>query len=307
MRYSLSPSDFRGHAFVTGMKILGVLTKPFGNKGLFRAGKIFGKYLSPDQTCTIFWDSDKAFTFGLSDHYWLRCVTNSYSYEPEINHLLVYLKETPIAFLDCGANFGYWSVVASSAMGGAKQTIAVEAAPENFARLRNNAAQNEERFETLHFALFDQADTTVSFNYDPLAHAASGIKEASKDTIEVNTITLDQLAQKVTDPELLIVVKLDVEGAEQISMRAASALKDRDFLIIYEDHGNEPDSETTDFFLNDQKLSVYFIHENGTVEHVKSAKDASRLKKSPHVGYNFIACPEEGTTKKILGAKLEKA
>src|SRR4051794_29296753 len=49
--------------------------------------------------------------------------------------------------LDCGANYGYWSVLVSSAPYGSHKAIAIEPSSENFAKLANNAQINGNRLE----------------------------------------------------------------------------------------------------------------------------------------------------------------
>ncbi len=49
--------------------------------------------------------------------------------------------------IDCGANFGYWSVLISSAPYGSHKAIAIEPSSQNFAKLQNNAEINGNRFE----------------------------------------------------------------------------------------------------------------------------------------------------------------
>src|SRR5581483_6564426 len=55
--------------------------------------------------------------------------------------------------IDCGANYGYWSVLVSSRPFGAHRAIAIEPSSQNFPKLANNAKVNDDRFETMKCAI----------------------------------------------------------------------------------------------------------------------------------------------------------
>ena len=55
--------------------------------------------------------------------------------------------------LDCGANYGYWSVLVSSKPYGSHKAIAIEPSSQNFAKLANNAEINGNRFEAMKCAI----------------------------------------------------------------------------------------------------------------------------------------------------------
>ena len=55
--------------------------------------------------------------------------------------------------LDCGANYGYWSVLVSSAPLGSHKAIAIEPSSQNFPKLKNNAEINGNRFELMKCAI----------------------------------------------------------------------------------------------------------------------------------------------------------
>ena len=52
---------------------------------------------------------------SLNDGYWTRLLVTGCVYEPEIGFMLnLLLTKSDAYFLDCGANIGYWSVIAST-------------------------------------------------------------------------------------------------------------------------------------------------------------------------------------------------
>ncbi|MBA5735409.1 FkbM family methyltransferase, partial [Escherichia coli] len=55
--------------------------------------------------------------------------------------------------IDCGANYGYWSVMVSSQRFGSRPSIAMEPSSRNFPRLAHNAKINGGRFEAINAAI----------------------------------------------------------------------------------------------------------------------------------------------------------
>lgn len=110
----------------------------------------------------------------------------------------------------------------------------------------------------------------------------------------VNTITLDDLA--VTHfggvPERLL-IKLDVEGAEINAFRGATRILATDALFYYEDHGLDAKSEVTEHVLRELGLDVFYSRNDGSLLRIRSASEASRIKKSKTYGYNFLACKRD--------------
>ena len=99
-------------------------------------------------------NEDATFIFPQSDNYWCPSVTVGEGlYEPEIDWLMQRASDKPYAMLDCGANFGYWSVLASSAPYGRHAVVAIEASRANCELLRHNAQANGDRFSILHRAV----------------------------------------------------------------------------------------------------------------------------------------------------------
>jgi len=91
--------------------------------------------------------SDATFVFPYGDGYWSKLLNRSFCYEDELELLFRDSVSVDYTFIDCGANFGYWSVLVSSAPYGSHKAIAIEPSSQNFAKLKNNAEINGNRFE----------------------------------------------------------------------------------------------------------------------------------------------------------------
>src|SRR6202020_3420871 len=71
----------------------------------------------------------------------------SYRYEDELEFLFRHSADIDYTLLDCGANYGYWSVLVTSNPFGSHKAIAIEPSSDNFFKLANNAKVNGDRFE----------------------------------------------------------------------------------------------------------------------------------------------------------------
>lgn len=305
MSYTLTPDSLRGRAAALAIRAAGWLTRGARHKGLYRAAKILGRYINPAQRCTHRWD-DCAFTFDLADPYWSRNLAGSYQYEPEVVHLMKMLPRG-FALLDCGANFGYWSVVATSASIGAGQAIAVEASPATCARLQENADLNANRFQVLNRAVGQQDDQTVTLRFDLANHSGASIAADAEgaQSVDVQTCTISSLVGMLDDPDALVLLKLDVEGVEREAMGAADALLARDFMVLYEDHAKEVDSPTTRFFLQEMAMQVYFVTDDGDVMRIENVDQVTPLKVQKGRGYNFIATRAGTGADRLMAAQAE--
>lgn len=83
-------------------------------------------------------------------------------YEADVEVALLALADVDFAFVDCGANYGYWSVLVTSARFGGHSAVAIEAAPDTFAWLARNAAANGGQFEVLNSAIAERSGSTVT-------------------------------------------------------------------------------------------------------------------------------------------------
>lgn len=313
--YTLSPATARGHLAAALIRLTGWLLQTVGHKGHYRICKILGRRLDRDQTCQLHFRDDCTFEFSLHDQYWSRILAPSYAYEAEIGHLFRLLDGTPFALLDCGANFGYWSVYATGRQTGCAEAIAVEALPATYQRLARNASLNGDRFRVLNRAIYDRDGLPVTIEIEGDNHSGASIGQevgtdgstGSSGGVEVDSLTIDSLVGQLSNPDQLVVLKLDVEGVERPAMLAADRLLQGEFLIVFEDYlhpeaaaQGEADSAMTDFFLTEQGCEVYFISDKGRVSRIDSAAAASAVKDNPHRGYNFIAVRPNSATAALL-------
>src|SRR5262249_25572386 len=154
-------------------------------------------------------------------------------------------------FLDCGANFGYWSVLVSSHAFGSHPALAIEASRTNHERLRFNARLNGDRFSTLHRAIGGTSGQAWLRGGQHYARNISDSQDGSEgERIEVTTID-DVLDHPLLADCARLVVKLDVEGMEIAAVKGAGKLLDRETLLIVEDHGSDREHTVSRFLLEE--------------------------------------------------------
>ena len=189
--------------------------------------------------------------------------------------------------LDCGANYGYWSVLVSSKPFGSHKAIAIEPSGQNFPKLANNARINGNRFEAMKCAIGAARGTA---RLSGTKHEAFSIAGDQSDGEEVPVIALDNLLDdgKVA-PGGKYLIKLDVEGVEIEAMKGGARLLQGDSVILCEEHGNDPQHTVSRYILEQTplKLIVYDPRSN-RLETVTDLSILDRIKVSTHVGYNVF-------------------
>jgi FkbM family methyltransferase len=183
----------------------------FSHRGYNSCANLLRKTL-PQRDIAIKLNADATFAFPYGDGYWSKLLNRSYAYEDELGLLFRDSLNVDYTLLDCGANFGYWSVLVSSAPYGSHKAIAIEPSSQNFAKLKNNAEINRNRFEVMNCAI--GASRGIA-RLSGTKHEAFSIAGDADDGEVVSVIALDSLLEdgKISaDGKFL--VKLDVEGVE---------------------------------------------------------------------------------------------
>lgn len=124
-------------------------------------------------------------------------------------------------FLDVGANAGSYTLLAAGWSGA--QVIAIEPAPDAFARLRDNVRSNGLVCDVeLHRIALGASEGTIAFtaDIDTMNHVVTDFSETAAATIEVPLQTLDA----VVGERHPCIIKLDVEGFECEVLEGASRM-----------------------------------------------------------------------------------
>ena len=200
-----------------------------------------------------------------------------------------------IFLIDCGSNFGFYSLFVAS-LSNNNKTFSFEASPEIFENLNENIKLNSfKSMSTFNLAVSDKDDLEIDFFESKNDWESSLYKnnfEVLKST-KIKTTTLDKILynQNIDLINYELILKLDVEGHEMNTLIGASKLiKKFSPLIIIEFSKFIKDE--------DYKVIANFIYENDYLVYDPSYKEINlevvvkRLKSLPDnmygIGNNFL-------------------
>jgi len=286
---------------LTGLKTSAHLLKPTHFKGYGRIAAVLRR-AAPQRHIVLKLDSDCNFRFPFGDAYWSRLLASDVVYEPEMLSLYRLIRDEDYCFVDCGANFGYWTILVTGASLGNHPAIAIEASGRNVAELRQNAACNSERFEIVHAAVADFDGGVVSLGgptHEGLAivdaaHAGPNAEQAPR-------VSLDGLLSRspLLQRSRRIVLKLDVEGVEEAALKGAAQLLDHDTLLVYEEQGSDKSHANTRFVSHELGMAIFIYTERGFIEASNPVDEVAKLKKNPRRGYNLVATRSSAWAEKL--------
>jgi FkbM family methyltransferase len=258
----------------------------FSHRGYNSCANLLRRTL-PERDIAIKLNSDATFEFPYGDGYWSKLLNRSFSYEDELELLFRDSIGVDYTLIDCGANFGYWSVLVSSAPYGSHKAIAIEPSSQNFAKLRKNAEINGNRFEVMKCAIGAARGTARLSGTKHEAFSIAGVGGGGE---QVPVIALDNLLDdgKVSrDGKYLI--KLDVEGVEIEALKGSTRLLQADSVVLCEEHGNDRDHTVSRYILEQTPLKlIVYDPRSQRLETVTELSILDRIKVSSNVGYNVF-------------------
>jgi FkbM family methyltransferase len=270
-------------ALATGSKI----SSHFSHRGYNGCANLLRKTL-PERNIAIKLNEDAVFEFPYGDGYWSKLLNRSYNYEDELEVLFRDSADVDYTLIDCGANYGYWSVLVSSRPYGSHKAIAIEPSSQNFAKLSNNSRVNGGRIELMKCAIGSARGTARLSGTKHEAFSIAGSANSSGE--EVPVIALDNLIDdgKVSANGKFL-IKLDVEGVEIEAIKGGTRLLGTDSVLLCEEHGNDPAHTVSRFILEKTPLKL-LVYDPRTrqLETVTELSILDRIKVSSHVGYNVF-------------------
>ena len=209
-------------------------------------------------------------------------------YEPELAYLESLLSPGKV-FVDAGANFGIYTAMASKAVGETGRVISFEPSTRAFPVLQRNIEINGfKNVLALPVALTDKPGRARLYH-----HPAVGSDALAKDSSfdpdayaqDIHTESLNNILPRCSI-ERVDVIKMDVQGAEELAMRGASeTIRSMRPVIMFEYHpagaismGLEPDGAWR--FLKGYDYEFFNIGQDGT---------ATRLLSPPEMIANIVA------------------
>lgn len=145
------------------------------------------------------------------------------AYEPDEIARVRELLQPGMTFLDCGANVGFFTLLASRLVGPTGRVIAVEPSPYAVGRLRETVRNNGiTNVTVVHAGLGERRGTLQLMVPKAVGNHAPSFVPGNENTapVDVQVVTVDELLdeQKVATVDLM---KVDVEGFEPALFRGA--------------------------------------------------------------------------------------
>lgn len=156
-------------------------------------------------------------------------------YEPELSYLEQILSPGKV-FVDVGANFGVYTLVASKLVSESGMVLAFEPTAQSFRILQQNIRLNNfPNVRAFQAALSNaRSKAWLYHGWDPVGNSLGRDPLCSGDGEEVQTETLDQLLEE-SGIKHVDAIKIDVEGAEELVLRGAiRCLTSQRPIVIFE-------------------------------------------------------------------------
>jgi FkbM family methyltransferase len=156
-------------------------------------------------------------------------------YEPELAYLEKILSAGKV-FIDVGANFGVYTLVASKLVGESGSVLAFEPAAQSFAILRQNIGLNHfSNVRAFQVALAQtRSKAWLYHGWDPVGNSLGKDPLCGTEGEEVQTEALDKLIEE-NGIDRVDAIKIDVEGAEELVLRGAiRCLTTQSPIVIFE-------------------------------------------------------------------------
>jgi FkbM family methyltransferase len=270
-------------ALATGSKI----SSHFSHRGYIACANLLRKTL-PQRNIAIKLNADATFEFPYGDGYWSKLLDRSFRYEDELELLFRHSADVDYSLIDCGANYGYWSVLVSSRPFGSHNAIAIEPSSQNFEKLANNAEVNGNRFELMKCAIGARRGIAQLSGAKHEAFSIAGGEDAAGE--EVPVIALDDLLDdgRISESGKYL-IKLDVEGVEVEAIKGGTRLLRTDSVILCEEHGSDPEHTVSRYILEQTPLKlIVYDPRSERMETVTELSILDRIKVSTNIGYNVF-------------------
>lgn len=162
-------------------------------------------------------------------------------YSPEVTGAISHYLKPGATFIDCGANIGYYSIMARSLVGAAGRVVAIEANPETFLLLERNLKLNN-CGEAVHCALSSTIGELELFMPRAGGDVYSSLQKSmlvgneNIVSFRVQGRTLDEVVSSL-NIKAVDVIKIDVEGGELDVLRSAAIVMQQFRPIIIIEYG----------------------------------------------------------------------
>ena len=238
------------------------------------------------------WINDAKFILYKSDVPLLYNVYWGVSEYPDMIFLAHCLRENNI-FIDCGANVGTYSIIASKVAGA--NSITFEPNPNTIIKLNRNIELNnlEKKIDVRKIALSDKIGNLYFSNYgdtDDVLNRVSLNQSSSSANILIKSSTLDDEINIKED----FILKMDVEGYESKLIKGAKKLLANENLLaliveinqMIDDYGEENREDLHNIILSYGLTPINYDPFNRIVSRkIKDLTNLNKINNSPNIIY----------------------
>jgi len=289
----ISATEFKEKIGTLLARVSAGMLSPISYVGSSKIAKLISIFLPSDKNIRSVLAADSIFEYPYLDRYWVTLLHSNGEYSPEEINFLKSCRDIDYAYIDCGANYGFMSVLVTSDAYGNKPSFAIEADPSTFQQLKHNASLNENRFEIHNRAVFSKSGELVNMHGEK--HEAKSIlnDDGTSTYGNIETLALDDIQPWLKKQKRdKVILKLDIEGVEIDAMKGATKLLSEDIVILFEDHGSDKSNETSKYFIEELGMRVFYSEKDACRE-IHTLDEVARLKRNPRIGYDLIATKSE--------------
>ena len=147
---------------------------------------------------------------------------------------------------------------------------------------------NGNRFQILHNAVFSESGEDVPV-FGAKHEAFSIVKDDGAVRGTVTTLAINDLTDWLKSTNRTnVMIKLDVEGAENAAIDGIGDLGGAEILLIYEDHGSDREHNVSKHLKEKHGYQIFYFHEGFAIE-ISDLTALDEIKTNRRYGYDLIA------------------
>jgi FkbM family methyltransferase len=200
---------------------------------------LYNKFIRPKGTFLLSIQGNKMYVNPSSTAIGLRLLMNG-THEKLETELFEKMAQDSMVVVDIGANIGYYTLIAAKLVGNKGIVYAFEPEPSNYKLLCENIAINGyANIVPIQKAVSNTTGKATLYVDKAIGDVSSFAKDnvlthsKNVDCLEVETITLDDFFERTVGDDRIDLMKIDVEGAEELVIDGAERVLRNNRLKIF--------------------------------------------------------------------------